>query len=49
MTENVRTVTADHIGSNSMSETSCVNNNCNIGKPYILVTVWKKTIYLVDL
>lgn len=49
MTENVRPVTADHIGSSSMSETPRVKNHCNVGNPYILVTVWEEIIYLAGL
>lgn len=45
MTENVRPVTADHIVSSSM----CVKNHCDVGNPYILVTVWEEIIYLAGL
>lgn len=39
MTENVRPVTADCTGSNSMSEISCVNNTSNVSKYYIPVSL----------
>lgn len=39
MTENMRTVTADCTGSNSMSEISCVNNTSNGSKYYIPVSL----------
>lgn len=42
MTENVRTVTADCTGSNSMSEISCVSNTSNVSKHYILVKYGRK-------
>lgn len=48
MTESVRTVTTDHIGSKSMSETSCVNNNSNVSKHYVLVSMGENK-YLVGL